>query len=95
LKLSPTKGRNIYLIFKEAINNAVKHSGCTTINITLLSNNKHLNFSVRDNGKGFYNHSDGGKGLPNMKERVEECKGTIEIKSEPGLGTHILLSIPI
>ncbi|MEO8146409.1 MAG: tetratricopeptide repeat protein [Bacteroidia bacterium] len=88
--------KNIYLIFKEAINNVAKYSQGTAASMeaTLLNNN--LQVVLSDNGKGFDpqsngNHHDkvGGNGLKNMLQRAAELNGELKINSSPGKGTSI------
>ncbi|MFT3911311.1 MAG: tetratricopeptide repeat protein [Ferruginibacter sp.] len=93
-KLSMEQRKNIYLIFKEALNNAVKYSGTEKIEVITAVQNKELLLQVKDFGKGF----DGsiakkGNGLDNMQNRAKELKGKIEIESEMGNGTKVRLLV--
>lgn len=82
--------KNIYLIFKEAINNAVKHSGCTEISINTEVNGKALVITLYDNGKGFDTaERRTGNGVDNMHRRAEAVGGTLRIRSTPKDGTMI------
>jgi len=85
---------NIYFLFYEMINNAVKHSGATDITVQLLDDNDVLNLSVEDNGKGFDTEKDySGIGLKNIRQRVSYLGGTMAIDSVPGQGTAFLIEI--
>jgi signal transduction histidine kinase/frataxin-like iron-binding protein CyaY len=88
--------RNIYLLVKEAVNNAIKHSSAKKISIEFeISNN--LLISIHDNGIGF-NAMEllrQGNGLFNYKKRVESLKGTYSINSSTGNGTTIRFEIPL
>lgn len=85
---------NIYFLFYEMINNAVKHSGATEITVQLLDDNDVLNLSVEDNGKGFDTEKDySGIGLKNIRQRVNYLGGTMAIDSVPGQGTAFLIEI--
>jgi signal transduction histidine kinase len=88
--------RNIYLLVKEAVNNAVKHSGATNITIECRAAEQ-LYFSVADNGNGFDLDvvKKNGNGLLNYKKRIENLKGTCQLITTPGEGTKLLFSIPI
>jgi signal transduction histidine kinase len=87
--------RELYLIFKEAVNNVVRHSSCTSVEITLLISDGVLELSVQDNGGGFDPDNDGeGNGLANMRLRAKKLGGVLKIKSNPG-GTRVDLSAPI
>jgi signal transduction histidine kinase len=95
LKLGPEMRRELYLIFKEAVNNVVRHSSCTSVEITLLISDGILELSVQDNGGGFDPDNDGeGNGLANMRLRAKKLGGVLKIKSNPG-GTRVDLSAPI
>jgi signal transduction histidine kinase len=97
------KRKNLYLIFKEAINNAFKYSGCSAIKVVIINSNKQIKMSVKDNGVGFDVKGEiagdklslSGNGLRNMKSRAEEMNGKLLLESIPGEGTEIKLSIPI
>ena len=88
--------KNVFLIFKEVINNAAKYSGATTISINFGRKANTLQLSITDNGKGF-NPMNGssGNGLRNMKERARASNGILEINSSPNNGTAVILSIPL
>ncbi len=91
--------RNIYLIFKEAINNAVKYSAGDAIRIEIKPLKNLIRIEIKDNGKGFETekelengHTFGGNGLKNMKRRAEELGGNLKITSGLGQGTSIMLT---
>jgi signal transduction histidine kinase len=85
--------RNIYLLIKEAINNAVKHSQCTQLNIKLTASKSVINMLVEDNGVGFdpkaQMEKGVGLGLSNMGKRAREIGATFKINAAPGKGTAI------
>jgi two-component system sensor histidine kinase UhpB len=88
--------RNVYLIFKEAVNNAAKYSEATEVNIKFKIENKKLLLTISDNGKGF----DAaiitrGNGLNNMLYRAKQINAILEIKSSKGEGTFISLKMPV
>lgn len=96
IKVGVDTRRHLYLIFKEIINNTVKHADATKISIKLFKSNNSLVLTVTDNGKGFKeteNHT--GNGLNNMRLRAKELGGTIEINSEIRKGTTITLQISL
>ena len=95
LNLSIQQRKAIYLISKEAINNAVKYANCSTIIYELGLINNCIRLTIRDNGEGFEEQSDNeGNGLRNIRARALEIKANIEIKSQPGNGTVIQLQLP-
>jgi len=96
LYLTVDKRKNIFLIFKEAINNAAKYSESNEVKISIGVKANRLHFSISDNGKGFAPDTVKiGNGLKNMAARAKDISGVIESKSEPGKGTEISLVVPI
>jgi signal transduction histidine kinase len=88
--------RNIYLLFKEAINNAVKYSEATLLELAIHQNSNLLEITISDNGKGFdINNIKKGNGQENMQKRAEELRGEFLIKSEQGKGCTVSLKIKI
>jgi signal transduction histidine kinase/ligand-binding sensor domain-containing protein len=94
--------REIYLIFKECINNTAKHSGADNVDISISAPGDFLLIRVADNGRGFdvtealtgeYTGY-GGNGLLNMRKRAERLGGELVIDSAVGSGTTIKLKIP-
>ena len=80
--------KNIYLICKEAINNAVKYSGCTSLTILF----KQKTISISDNGSGFdIENLSSGHGLQNMQQRAKEANIHVDVHTKMGNDTTILL----
>ncbi|GAA4466010.1 hypothetical protein GCM10023189_47520 [Nibrella saemangeumensis] len=91
-RLNVEQRRNLYLIFKESINNAVKYADCTTINVFLTVVGRHLKLVIEDNGRGFDPATvRQGNGLQNLRKRADEIKGQLTLESAPGAGTRIEL----
>jgi len=90
--LSPELRQNVYLIFKEALHNVVKHAEATSVNVDLTLTNHHLEMTIRDNGKGISAQAPKGHGLTNMQLRASRLKGNIEIANDNG--TVITLKVP-
>jgi ligand-binding sensor domain-containing protein/two-component sensor histidine kinase len=96
IKLGPEMRRELFLIFKEAVNNVVRHSGCTAVKISFLINDGALELLVLDNGKGFDHESDSeGNGLTNMRLRAQKLGGQLRINSNNGHGTVVILIAPL
>ncbi|MGA9364320.1 MAG: two-component regulator propeller domain-containing protein [Bacteroidota bacterium] len=95
--LSAEARRNIFLTMKEAINNVVKHSGATSVELHCRVSDHEVAFSIQDNGRGFIIEelSGRGNGLLNMKKRIEDINGSFQIESQPGCGTRIRLTVPL
>jgi ligand-binding sensor domain-containing protein/two-component sensor histidine kinase len=86
--------QNVYLVFKEAINNIVKHSGATQVLISLEKENGIFIMKINDDGKGIDpDHHSSGQGLSNMHMRAKRLRGTIDIRSENGV--TVLLKVPV
>ena len=87
--------RDLLLIFKEAVNNAARHSGCSRVDIDLRVEGSRLVLTLADNGVGFDTSLESeGQGLMSMRRRAHRLKGTLEIASSAGAGTTVRLSIP-
>lgn len=94
-RLSMEVKNNIYLIFKEAVNNLCKYSGCTHASLSLTFDEKHIHLKIGDNGKGFIEDELKHRGgLRNMQHRAEEIKGLLKLKSIIGKGTEVELIMP-
>jgi signal transduction histidine kinase len=85
--------RHVALILKEAMHNALKHSGCSNISLSVRLNDGDLFLSLTDDGKGCVPASNGkGNGMKNMRMRAEQIRGAVEIESRPGLGTRVVFA---
>lgn len=81
-----------YRIVNEIVNNALRHSEATEINVQLVIDESRLHVTVEDNGKGFdpaIVEAGGGNGLRNIRQRVTALNGNLEISSAPGKGTEV------
>ncbi|HRP57810.1 GAF domain-containing protein [Agriterribacter sp.] len=95
-QLNLEQRKDIYLVFKEAINNTVKYSKATEVNIVLQKKNDSLKMIVMDNGEGFNTGAEyTGNGLKNMQDRTENMKASLKIDSIKGTGTTIALEVVI
>ena len=93
---SMTARRNIYLIFKEAINNIAKYAAATNVLLELKVKDGFLILIIRDNGSGFdVLNSKSGNGLASMRQRSESLGGSLTIESAPGSGTALKASFQI
>lgn len=96
--------REVFLIFKESLNNIVKHSSATRANIELNFSDEHLTLKIADNGNGFESEKNtralfandrGGNGIFSMERRAREINGTLEITSAVGKGAVVTLRLPM
>jgi len=98
--LEMAKRKNFYLIFKEAINNALKYSGCKNLWVDISLHHHQLELLVKDDGKGFdvkkirSMNTLSGNGVRNMEMRAKEMKGSWSIVSSDS-GTIVKLAFPI
>ena len=96
LQLDAQKRKDIYMVFKETINNAAKYSGCKNIQIVLEHDGQSLVLVIKDDGKGFDAQKiKKGNGLKNIDERVFSMEGSIRRISSEGNGTKIKMEVPI
>lgn len=98
LQLDMEQRKNVYLVLKEAVNNAAKYSACSVLDIHLHTTGRGLQLTVTDDGIGFdratVKPDGGGNGLPNMEERARHTGGVLTIQSTPGKGTTIRFELP-
>jgi signal transduction histidine kinase len=94
VELGPELRRQLYLIFKESVNNIARHSGASQATIGLRIEHGWLTFEATDNGVGFdlLRFADG-HGLKSMKLRGAQLGGVFEIRSAPGGGTTVSLRL--
>lgn len=94
VKVEGNLRREVFLIFKEALTNALRHSGCTRVDIHMRLHDKALRLDLRDNGKGFDQARESeGHGLASMSSRAAGIGARFEIASQPGEGSSISLEV--
>jgi signal transduction histidine kinase len=94
--LSLERRKNLFLIFKEAVNNAAKYSGATDLEIIFVRQGNTLSLSVSDNGDGFEpERVKAGNGLKNMKERASALRARFDFVTRVSQGTRVALELPI
>ena len=97
IDISPEVSSEIVGILREAVINAVKHSGGCNLNIEVGMRKQRIIFTISDDGNGFdhqtlvQRHREGAKGIKGMLERAELVKGKLRIDSRKGHGTRIML----
>lgn len=96
LRLESSVRREVFLIFKESVNNMARHSGCREAGIEFTLTDDSLALRMTDDGRGFEpaNDSDG-HGLVSMRERARVIGGAFDIVSSPGRGTIVTLTVPL
>jgi two-component system sensor histidine kinase UhpB len=86
----------IYRIAQESLTNAVRHSDARSVTVSLQADAETLTLRVADDGRGMPSDlPDGTAGIAGMRERALLVGGRLSIKSPPGAGTEVKLSIPV
>jgi signal transduction histidine kinase len=98
---------NLFLAFKEALNNVVKHAIASEVSLSLMVRTDFFVLVIRDNGKGFSpdvmeqpgrrepDRIARGHGLANMRRRLEKIGGRCKIQSSPGSGTEVKFFVAV
>lgn len=97
--LDPETETVVFRVVQEALNNAVKHAGATRVRVTVQCRRSELRVTVADDGHGFDADArvaagDSGFGLRGMRDRAELFGGRLDIRSAPGDGSAIVLTLP-
>lgn len=95
--LDSRRRHGIFLAFKEALNNVVRHSRATEVRLAIGVADNALNISVTDNGCGFESASaaPGSDGITGMKQRMEKLGGACRVSSAAGRGTTVEFHLPL
>lgn len=92
--LSPETTHQLFRIVQEAMTNVLKHAEASELDLQFFVHDCELVMTIEDNGKGFdTQQGTQGIGLQNMKARTESLSGTMEVSSQPGKGTSIMIKI--
>ena len=95
-RLSQKVAQEVMSITREAVSNSLRHSGASTVSISLQENGTGLRLAIEDDGVGFDPESrrSHGHGLRNIAARTRQFGGTLQVISQPGQGTHIFVHFP-
>ena len=95
-ELSTDLRHNLFLVFKEALHNIVKHAHATEVWLRARFSDQSLDMVIEDNGSGFNQPPDNAfaDGLRNMRERMSDIGGECHFESRPGGGTRVILHLP-
>jgi signal transduction histidine kinase len=88
----------LYRVALEALRNVSRHSGASSVVISLAENDDSLTLEVSDSGKGFdveQAKRGGGLGLISAEERIKMLQGTFEVRSQPEFGATLIARIPL
>ena len=98
LRLAMQTRREVFLIFKELLNNTLKYAQARTVRVSLAFGPHQLRLTVADDGRGFDPAAPaqgGGHGLPNTQARAALLGGKLALDTAPGRGTQWQLTVPV
>jgi signal transduction histidine kinase len=87
----------LFLAFKEALTNIVRHSGATEVRLNIQVEQGQISLTIADNGRGWTEagQTEGMDGVANMRARLEKLGGRFEVKSKTGKGTIVRFDLPL
>lgn len=101
-RLPPPVETALYRVFQETLSNVARHAQATRVLVSLNIHDRSFEGVISDNGCGFDlehvpldGQSPRGMGLLGMRERVAQCSGQLDIVSQPGSGTRVVVRIPL
>ena len=92
-KLSIDQRRDVYLLFKEALNNVVRHANASKVRFFIREEDGKALLSLIDDGIGLNDHQGAGHGMSSMKERAQRAGGTLTMGNHDGQGTTTTLTL--
>jgi ligand-binding sensor domain-containing protein/signal transduction histidine kinase len=97
IPIAPEVRHNVFLAFKEAVNNVVKHAHASEARIRLELQAGRFVVEIQDNGRGVSSGDEkkGRNGLRNMRQRMEDVAGSFSVSPASGKGTTVRLTVPI
>jgi signal transduction histidine kinase len=95
--IPPDLRHNVFLAFKESVNNVVKHARASEVKIRLRLNGDQFTMEVEDDGRGPGDAATkkGRNGLRNMRKRMEDVGGEFRLEAGAGRGTCVRLTAPL
>ncbi len=88
-------GMSLFRIFKEALNNVIKHARATEVSVGLAFAADRMRLTIADNGQGLRTEAGAGRGLRNMRQRIGELGGTLVVYSAAGLTLELEAPLPL
>jgi len=87
----------LFLAFKEALTNIVRHSGATEVRLNIQAEQGQISLTIADNGRGWTEagQTEGMDGVANMRARLEKLGGRFEVNSKSGKGTIVRFDLPL
>jgi signal transduction histidine kinase len=104
LPMTATVRHGLYLVLREALNNIIRHAGAKTVRFSLALTDRRLTLTLSDDGCGFDPGRQSalakerlcrGNGLANMRKRMAEIGGTVDLASAPGQGTALTAQVTL
>jgi signal transduction histidine kinase len=99
VRVPPVARYHLLRIIREAVHNAVEHSGGTAVDVRLTEERGLVVATVADDGTGFdlatRERASGHFGIRGMQERARRIGGTLAIESRPGDGTRVTVTVPV
>ncbi|MDH3283381.1 MAG: ATP-binding protein [Acidobacteriota bacterium] len=93
---SPEIDLTMFRIFQEIVTNVLRHARAESVSVELYESDGRLTLAVEDDGRGFdVDAETEGAGLVGIRERADLVGGEVEIDSEPGTGTQVVVRIPL
>jgi signal transduction histidine kinase len=90
--LSPFQTLHLFRIMQEGLNNALRHSKCNNVLVSIFSNEEKLQISISDDGIGMNNTNPNGNGVNNLRERAKESGWNALWANNKGRGTSVIIS---
>ncbi len=89
--------RQLFLMFRECVHNAARHSRCTAVRAGLTVQDRGVVLAVKDNGRGMSpgEECNGGTGIDGLRRRAESLGGSVELESKPGEGCTVIIRVPL
>ena len=95
IKICMEQRHDLYLIFKEALNNISKHADASCVRIHLFKENNCIRMRIEDNGQGINKRHPNRNGLSNMQARAEKWGGRLQLHPGQNTGTVVVLTLPV
>ncbi len=101
LRLEPDAEALMFRTAQEALRNVIAHSGATNVDVSVVLENSHAGLRIADDGRGFSPETadaareDGHLGLRVLADMAQDAGGRLDIDSEPGRGTRVMLEVPV
>jgi signal transduction histidine kinase len=93
--LAPAVTTALYRVAQESLANVFRHARATEASVTLRMDARSVTLEVCDNGAGFHPRQGEGRGLANMRQRMEELAGDLRVESVPGEGTRVIAILTV